>query len=122
MRNLAFTAGWRALASLSLTLGAAGVVVPGLPTVPFLLLAAWAGGRGWPELEQRLLQHPTHGPLIRAWREQRAVPRRGKWLATVLILSSVVMLLLAPLPAIMHWLLPPILACIALWLWSRPDA
>ena len=42
---------WRLLALLSLALGALGVVLPVLPTVPFLLLAAWAAGKGWPALE-----------------------------------------------------------------------
>ncbi len=115
-------AAWRGIASLALVLGAAGVVVPGLPTVPFLLVAAWAGGRGWPALEARLLAHPRHGPVIRSWRERRAIPRRAKWLATVLILSSVLMIAFAPLPAFMRWGLPPLLLCITLWLWSRPDA
>ncbi|MCC5809997.1 MAG: YbaN family protein [Ectothiorhodospiraceae bacterium] len=115
-------AGWRALASLALTLGAAGVVVPGLPTVPFLLVAAWAGGRGWPQLEARLLAHPVHGPTIRSWRERRAVPRKAKWMASALILSSIVMIAIAPVPMLMRWLLPPLLLCVALWLWSRPDA
>ena len=113
---------WRTLASLALTLAAAGVIVPGLPTVPFLLVAAWAGSHGWPELEQALLDHPVHGPTIRNWREKRAVPRRAKWLATALITSSIVMILIAPVPSIMHWILPPFLVCVTLWLWSRPDA
>lgn len=113
---------WRTLASLALGLGALGVVLPGVPTVPFLLLAAWAGGRGWPQLEQRLLAHPVHGPLIRDWRERRAVPRRAKWLASVLIAASAVMVLFGPVPDPVRWLVPPVLVVVVIWLWSRPDA
>ncbi len=116
------TAAWRTLASLALALGTAGVVVPGLPTVPFLLVAAWAGGRGWPQLEARLLAHPVHGPTIRSWRQHRAVPRKAKWLATALILSSIAMIVVAPVPDFLRWTLPPVLGGISIWLWSRPDA
>lgn len=112
---------WRLLASLAVLLGALGVALPGLPTVPFLLVAAWAGSHGWPELEQRLLDHPRYGPSIRAWREQRAVPRRAKWAASVLIAISVTMLVVSPAPELLRWVLPPFLLCVTIWLWSRPD-
>ena len=39
---------WRVLALVCVALALVGVVLPGLPTVPFLLVAAWAGSRGWP--------------------------------------------------------------------------
>ena len=116
-----FKAFWRLLASLAVLLGALGVALPGLPTVPFLLVAAWAGSHGWPELEQRLLEHPRYGPSIRAWREQRAVPRRAKWAASVLIAISVTMLVVSPAPELLRWVLPPFLLCVTIWLWSRPD-
>ena len=67
---------WRTLAAVCVALGLLGVVLPGLPTVPFLLLAAWAGGHGWPALEVWLLQHPRYGPGLRQWRERGAVPRQ----------------------------------------------
>ncbi|MEL0167225.1 MAG: YbaN family protein [Pseudomonadaceae bacterium] len=112
---------WRSLASLCVTLGAIGVVVPGLPTTPFLLVAAWASARGWPELEARLLLHPHYGPLIRDWREHRAVPRRAKWAASALMLSSILMIWLLPSPLWLRWSLPLFLCCVAGWLWTRPE-
>ena len=113
---------WRTLAAVSLLLGIVGVVIPGLPTVPFLLLAAWAAGRGWPELEAWLLEHPTHGPTIRRWREQGAVPRRAKWLATAMMCVSALALAWAPVPDALRWAVWAILAAVALWLWRRPEA
>lgn len=113
---------WRSVALLALLLGAIGVVLPGLPTVPFLLIAAWAASSGWPSLEARLLAHPEYGPMIVHWREHRAIPRRGKWLASIFILISVAMLLMSPAPQWLRWSLPPFLLCVTVWVWSRPDA
>lgn len=72
----------------ALGLGAVGVAVPGLPTVPFLLLAAFCFARGNPEWEQRLLAHPRWGPPIRDWRERGAISRRGKGAALVTLAFS----------------------------------
>lgn len=113
---------WRCLASVFLGLGALGVVLPGLPTTPFLLVAAWAGTRGWPALEARLLDHPRYGSIIRDWRERRAVPRRAKWLATTLMLTSTVLLWLSPVALSVRLAVTVILLCVAFWLWMRPEA
>ncbi|HEX7944803.1 MAG TPA: YbaN family protein [Phenylobacterium sp.] len=42
----------------SLVLGAIGVVLPLLPTVPFVILAAYCFGRSDPRIERWLLEHP----------------------------------------------------------------
>lgn len=113
---------WRGLASVFLGLGALGVVLPGLPTTPFLLVAAWAGAKGWPALEARLLAHPRYGAMIRDWRERRAVPRRAKWLASALMLVTVSLLWLSPIVLPARLAVTAILAGVAAWLWTRPEA
>lgn len=112
---------WRALAALAVLLGLIGVVVPGLPTVPFLLLAAWAASRGWPALEARLLAHPRHGPTIRHWRERGAIPRRAKWLASAMMLLSAGVLWHTTLPLAARVGIPLFMLAVALWMWTRPE-
>ena len=55
---------WWLLAWSSLALGLVGIVVPGLPTVPFVLLSAYAAARGSARLHAWLLAHPRFGPMI----------------------------------------------------------
>lgn len=112
---------WRALALLSIGLGLLGVVLPVLPTVPFLLLAAWAAGKGWPALETWLLNHAHFGPHIRHWRESGAVPRRAKWLASLMMAASATVLALTSLPLAVKIAAPAVMAVVAIWLWRRPE-
>lgn len=121
MRQAAARLLWRALAVLSLVLAAIGAVLPVLPTVPFLILAAWAGGKGWPALEEWMLAHAQFGPHIRRWRAHGAVPRRAKWLATVMMTGSAVMLQFTPAPAAVRIGVPVVMAAVAVWLWLRPE-
>lgn len=112
---------WRLLALISLILGLIGIPLPGLPTVPFILLSAWSAGKGWPALEQRLLAHPRLGPPILAWREFGTVPRRAKYLASIMMLLSVLLLQLSAAPLLLKLLLPCFLLLVAVWLWRRPE-
>lgn len=112
---------WRSLAILFMALGMIGVVIPGLPTVPFLLLAAGAGARGWPSLENWLLNHPRYGESIRQWRQRRAVPRPAKYAASTMMLISIVMISLSSAPAAVKIGVPLLLGVILIWLWTRPE-
>lgn len=121
MRKAAARLLWRVLALLSLLLAIAGFALPLLPGVPFLIMAAWAAGKGWPALEAWLLNHKQFGPHIRGWRERGAVPRRAKWLATVMMSASAVALLLSPLHLAAKLAVPALMLMVAVWLWRRPE-
>jgi uncharacterized membrane protein YbaN (DUF454 family) len=112
---------WRTLALLSVILGLIGVFLPVLPTTPFLLVAAWAAGKGWPQLEAWLLAHPRWGPLIMRWRDHRAVPRAAKWAASLTMVSSVAVLALLKVPLAFTLGASALLLAIAWWLWRRPE-
>ncbi len=63
---------------LALGMAIIGAVLPIMPTVPFLLLAAVCFARSNPAWEKKLLDHPTFGPQMRDWRERRAIARPAK--------------------------------------------
>ena len=112
---------WWLLAYASLGLGIVGIVVPGLPTVPFVLLSAFAAARGSRRLHRWLLAHRQFGPMIRDWERERAVSRRAKRLAIgMMALCAIVMFLTAP-----KWWMAAIgtslMAIVAMWLWRRPE-
>lgn len=113
---------WRTLALACIGLGLLGVVVPGLPTVPFLLLAAWAGSRGWPALERWLLEHPKHGPTVRLWRERGAVPRRAKWASSLMMAASAVLMWALGVPGWALALAVVTMTAVAAWMWRRPES
>ena len=63
---------------VALLLGALGVVVPGLPTTPFVLLAGACFVRASPRAHRWLLKNRTFGPMLREWEKHRSVSRRVK--------------------------------------------
>lgn len=79
--TLVVRVGWSVLGLAFVGLGAVGIVIPGLPTTPFLLLAAACFARGSAKLESWLLADPLFGPLIKEFRANRAVSLRAKALA-----------------------------------------
>ena len=67
---------------LALLLGLLGAVLPGLPTTPFILLAAACFAQASPRLHSWLVQHRWLGPMVRDWEAHRSMPLRIKWLAS----------------------------------------
>ncbi|GAA4338193.1 YbaN family protein [Variovorax defluvii] len=112
---------WRLLAIVFLALALLGVVLPLLPTVPFVLLAAWCASRGWPALDAWLLGHPVYGPSIRDWRRGGVVSRRAKWMASFSMAIGAVVMQFASLPPAARIAGPLVMLATAIWLWCRPE-
>jgi len=84
MRYVWLTFGW-----VFVLLGAAGIILPLLPTTPFLLLAAFSFSRGSPRLYNWLIEHAHLGPPVRQWQRHGAIATKFKWMAMIFILASV---------------------------------
>lgn len=114
---------WRAVAVVFLGLGMLGVVLPVLPHVPFFLVALWAAGKGWPELEQWLLNHPQFGPQLRNWKERRAISLPVKLVTTVMMTGSAIgMQFFGDLPSWLRLAVPCFMLIGAIFIWTRPSA
>lgn len=100
-RNIAYIAGtmtnepsfsakliWTTIGVVMLILGGIGVVLPILPTTPFVLVAAFAFGKGSPRLRKWLMESPIFGPMITDWETHGAIARKYKILACSLMLTS----------------------------------
>ena len=82
-RVLLITVGW-----LCVVLATLGVVLPLLPTTPFLLLAAWCFARSSPRFHQWLLYRSWFGSYLRHWQTHRALPKGVKPKAVALIVVT----------------------------------
>jgi uncharacterized membrane protein YbaN (DUF454 family) len=85
---------WLTIGVSALALGALGVVLPLLPTTPFVLVAAFAFGKSSPRLAAWLESSRTFGPLIANWRDHRAIAPRAKALA-VTMMAAVILISVA---------------------------
>ena len=115
-RSLWLLAGW-----VSLVLGLIGVVLPLLPTTPFILLAAYCFQKGSDRLHLWLTRHPRFGPLIADWRERGAIPRKAKRNAMIALIAVLVISWLAGVNLHIIGIQAAVLTLVALFILTRPD-
>lgn len=110
-----------AFALLCLTLGLIGVVVPGMPTTVFILLAAWAAARSSPRLHGWLMAHGLFGPMLNDWQNGGTLSRRAKRSATLMMGLCALLLPLTAAPVWAVWLSLGSMGTVLVWLWRRPE-
>lgn len=106
----------------ALALGVIGIFLPLIPTVPFLLLAAFCFARSSERLHHWLLSHPTLGPPIEDWNRSGAIRRRAKWAATVSVLAALGLSLAFGVRKEIVLIQIVALLCVTIFVWTRPES
>ncbi len=113
---------WFLVGAVALLLGAAGVILPLLPTTPFVILAAFAFGKSSPVLQTRLEQSRLFGPAIRDWRVSGAISARYKVLAVTMMAAALAFGLFSAMPFAAKLVQVAAIAAAATFVLSRPGS
>ncbi|HEP0497834.1 TPA: DUF454 family protein [Enterobacter kobei] len=114
-RTILIIIGW-----LAVVLGTLGVVLPLLPTTPFILLAAWCFARSSPRFHHWLLYRSWFGGYLRHWQKHRAMPPDAKPRAIAVILMTFAISLWLVKMMWVRILLLIILTCLLIFMWRIP--
>ncbi|WP_375687884.1 YbaN family protein [Pseudooceanicola sp. LIPI14-2-Ac024] len=112
---------WAICGGISVMLGVIGIALPLLPTVPFLLLAAFCFARSSERLHNWLINHEKLGPPIRDWQESGAISLKAKRLATLSVGGVFLIAVLIGLRPILLLIQGTTLALVMLFIWTRPS-
>lgn len=113
----------RGLGFISLTIGLAGAFVPLVPSIPFLILAAFLFSKSSREWHEWIRNHPRFGGTVRDWEERGIV----RWPIKVLTGSCILSTMLIPFfiegtPFTVKGIWVSILAPVGIYLISRPSS
>ncbi|EJF79322.1 Inner membrane protein ybaN [Candidatus Bartonella washoeensis] len=104
-------------------LGIIGIVLPIMPTVPFLLVASWCFARSSPRFHSWLHNHRIFGQPIKQWEEKRAIPIFFKVFAVMSMVGGFLSFLVMVHPALwLAFLVMAVLLLIAIYIMTRPSS
>ncbi|WP_368184847.1 YbaN family protein [Aestuariibius sp. HNIBRBA575] len=113
---------WWVIGWAALILGGIGVLLPVLPTTPFMILAAFAFAKGSPRMRQWLLDHHMFGDPIRDWEQSGSIAPRYKAIATGLMAVTFVTSAALGLPGFVLIIQAVCMGSAALFVLSRPNS
>ncbi|PWE33572.1 DUF454 domain-containing protein [Maritimibacter sp. 55A14] len=113
---------WAVFGILCVGTGIVGIVLPLVPTVPLMILAAFCFARSSDRLHDWLLSHRTFGPYIADWRSHGSIRPTAKRLATVSILLVFGVSLALGVRALVLGFQAAVLGAVLIFIWTRPNA
>lgn len=112
---------WALLGLLALALGVIGVVLPVIPTTPFVIVAAFFFSRGSPRLNAWLEGNRIFGPILADWRKNGAIAPRYKAMAVGMMGLVIVYSLWADAPVLVLTLQVLLIGIGSAFILTRPN-
>ena len=112
---------WLLTGLAALAIGAVGLVLPLLPTTPFLLVAAFAFARSSERMNKWLREHQVFGPLINNWHRDGSIDPKTKQTAIIVIVATPLVMWLLDVPT---WIVAcqiVVLSAAAIFILTRPS-
>ena len=107
---------------MALLLGLLGIVLPGLPTTPFVIVASYCLLRSSPELHERMIHSRLFGGVLRDWHLHRGIRPHIRYKALVVVLLVLAAsLAFTNLPVAAKLAIVAIAACGIAYIWRLPD-
>ncbi|OUS26390.1 hypothetical protein A9Q98_10745 [Thalassotalea sp. 42_200_T64] len=102
-----------------IALAVIGIVLPVLPTTPFLLVAAACFAKSSTRCHQWLLNNKVFGQIIHHWQTSRCIPQKAKIFAILSILLFGSFSVIIAVPNIYGKVATSLLLCIGLYVVLR---
>lgn len=104
----------------SLVLGITGILLPLLPTTPFILLSAFCFAQSSDRLHSWLIQHSYFGPTIHDWKQNGSISKKNKFYALVLIFLTILLSVFIQLSPAVLVIQIGVLSLVSLFILTRP--
>lgn len=103
-------------------IGAIGIFLPLLPTIPFWIVAAAFFSKSSPKMEAWLLKQPHVGPMILEWRQKKMIRRQTKQIASLSIVIMVTPpMIFIPMPLAIKIIIPFFCLIVIAWIWKQKE-
>ena len=106
---------------LSLSLGYIGIIIPGLPTTVFVLIAAWSFSKCSTRFTIWIENHRLFGPMVNNWQKYRGLSRRAKKVAILTIIPTFAISIFLAFSLIGDLIFGSFGFALCVWLAMRPE-
>lgn len=112
---------WLISGFISLAIAAIGIVLPVLPTTPFVILSAFLFAKGSPALADWLNRNRTFGPIIAVWRANGVIAPRYKLMAIAMMVGAFSLSFAMSIPTAVLIVQALSMVAAAVFILSRPN-